>query len=106
MKVKFICLALSLSSFVLSISAQTPMRFDFGASRAAPEHTLVRPSDVYSRDKGFGFESGASVVCSATGGKTAAGFCSSDKPFYFSVAVPEGNYKVTITFGDKNDVSV
>jgi len=25
----------------------------------------------------------------------------SDKPFFFSVAVPEGNYRVTATFGDK-----
>ena len=29
-----------------------------------------------------------------------SGFVTSDKPFYFSVAVPEGNYKVTATLGD------
>ncbi len=29
-----------------------------------------------------------------------SGFCTSDKPFCFSVALPEGNYKVTATLGD------
>jgi len=28
-----------------------------------------------------------------------AGFCASDKPFFFSVALPEGNYRVTVSFG-------
>ena len=28
------------------------------------------------------------------------GFCTADQPFYFSVAVPEGNYRVTATLGD------
>jgi lysophospholipase L1-like esterase len=31
----------------------------------------------------------------------ANGVCSSDKPFFFSVAVPEGNYRVTIALGGK-----
>jgi len=29
----------------------------------------------------------------------AGGACSSDKPFFFSVAVPEGNYRVVVTLG-------
>jgi lysophospholipase L1-like esterase len=28
-----------------------------------------------------------------------AGFCSSDKPFFFSAALPEGSYRVTVLFG-------
>jgi lysophospholipase L1-like esterase len=27
--------------------------------------------------------------------------CTSDQPFFFSVALPEGNYNVTVTFGDQ-----
>ena len=106
MKAKFICIGLSIMACLWSVSAQTPTRFDFGGGRATPGRTLVRATDVYSKEKGFGFEPGASVACSSTGGRTSAGFCSSDKPFYFSAAVPEGNYKVTITFGDKNAASV
>src|ERR1019366_2095812 len=29
----------------------------------------------------------------------AKGVCSSDKPFYFSIPLPEGNYRVTVTLG-------
>jgi len=105
MKAKFICLCLSLAASVLSVAAQSAMRFDFGAGSGTPGRTLVRPTDVYDKEKGYGFEPGANVACSANGGKTGAGFCSSDKPFYFSAAVPEGNYKVTITFGDKTAAS-
>ena len=32
-------------------------------------------------------------------------FCTSATPFYFSVALPEGNYKVTVTFGDRTDLA-
>lgn len=31
-----------------------------------------------------------------------AGFCSSDKPFYFSVALPEGSYRVTVVLGSSH----
>lgn len=48
---------------------------------------------AYSDERGYGFEPGVAV----TGGK---GFATSDKPFYFSAAVPEGNYRVTVKLGD------
>jgi lysophospholipase L1-like esterase len=44
-------------------------------------------------------------VCSVNGGK-AVGYCGSSKTFYFSAAVPEGNYRVTVTFGSKTNSSV
>jgi lysophospholipase L1-like esterase len=34
------------------------------------------------------------------------GFATSDQPFFFSVAVPEGNYRVTVTLGDAAGESV
>jgi lysophospholipase L1-like esterase len=34
------------------------------------------------------------------GGTGADTFLTSARPFYFSVAIPEGNYRVTVTFGD------
>ena len=48
---------------------------------------------VYSQERGYGFEPGSTM----THGK---GFMTSDQPFYFSAAVPEGNYRVTVTLGD------
>ena len=81
-------------------------KFDFGTGKATAGRTLIQTADVYSKEKGYGFEPGAKVTCSATGGKTASGYCASDKPFYFSAAVPEGNYRVTVTFGEKTHASV
>ena len=69
-------------------------KFEFGMNDAGK----VSERDIYSKDKGFGFEPGAEVKCSER-------TCASDKPFYFSVAVPEGNYRVTIRFGDRRGAS-
>jgi lysophospholipase L1-like esterase len=54
---------------------------------------------VYAKDPGYGFEPGATITCLDRG-------CTSTKPFYFSVAVPEGNYRVKITFGDARSETV
>ena len=83
-------------------SKQEPMKFDFGSGKVASGYTQVLPNSVYDKEKGFGLEPGANVTCPDRGGKSTlrSDLCTSDKPFYFSVAVPEGNYRVTITFGD------
>ena len=84
---------LTLCVFVLfcrEASAQANVRrFEFGKQ--------VQRQNTYSRETGFGFEPGAEVNCTRD-------FCSSEKPFYFSVAVPEGNYNVRITFGQATTV--
>ena len=38
-----------------------------------------------------------------TAPKTANGVCSSDKPYFFSIAVPEGNYRVQVILGGTAD---
>ena len=68
--------------------------FEFGSARK----TAVSANDIYSKEKGFGFEPGADVKCLAR-------TCASEKPFYFSAAVPEGNYRVTIKFGDQQSAT-
>jgi lysophospholipase L1-like esterase len=52
-------------------------KFDFATS----------PPGVYSKETGNGLEPDFPM--------------SHDKPFFFSVAVPEGNYRVTVTLGDR-----
>ncbi|MEO6724942.1 MAG: rhamnogalacturonan acetylesterase [Blastocatellia bacterium] len=60
--------------------------------------TQVLPTTLYSKERGYGFEPGASIV-NATGG------VSSEKPFFFSVALPEGNYRVQISLGDLKEAT-
>ncbi len=85
------------------VEANIVHRFDFGTGRLQPGFTTVLATTVYSREKGYGFEPGAAVECLATGGSDPLheDFCTSKSPFYFSVALPEGNYNVTITFGNQ-----
>ena len=105
MKIQIITFAIIMFAAISGANAQTTLRFAFGSGKAAANYKQVQATDVYAKEKGYGFEPNADVKCSDKGGKTSAGFCSSDKPFYFSAAVPEGNYKVTVTFGDKSDAT-
>ncbi|HZB45825.1 MAG TPA: SGNH/GDSL hydrolase family protein, partial [Pyrinomonadaceae bacterium] len=83
-------------------------RFDFGPGRVAAGYTQVSEATAYTKERGYGFEPGARVECVDRGGRDALGgdFCTGDKPFFFSVAVPEGNYRVTVTLGDARGESV
>ncbi|MDI1248092.1 MAG: rhamnogalacturonan acetylesterase [Lacunisphaera sp.] len=60
--------------------------FDFGAGQGAAGATAVKADDAYTVEKGHGFDLG-----------TKPGV---DTPFFFSVKVPEGNYRVIVTLGD------
>ena len=57
-----------------------PAKFDFRAAPVAPGVRQVLPAALFSAETGYGFEPGAT-------------------PAYFSVALPEGNYRVTVTLG-------
>jgi lysophospholipase L1-like esterase len=92
----------SLRLYVQSVPSIKNWKFDFGPGIVAPGYTRVTGENIYSGDSGYGFEPGAQVACIDRGGKDPlrSDSCTSDKPFYFSVALPEGNYKVTVTLGD------
>jgi len=86
--------------FILPIvcrAAETAgFKFQFGSGQAASGYTPVTPDQAYTKERGFGFEPGATLAVPDRGG-----FITSDQPFFFSVAVPEeGNFRVTITLGD------
>ncbi|MBC7784767.1 MAG: rhamnogalacturonan acetylesterase [Burkholderiales bacterium] len=78
------------------------LRFDFGPGKAKPGHTAVSADTAYSSERGYGFDNGVVPTGVESGGDDPAtdGLVASERPFFFSVKVPEGNYKVTITFGD------
>jgi lysophospholipase L1-like esterase len=80
-------------------AARTSFKFDFGPGKPAPGRIQVLPSTVYTAELGYGFERGSIVAC-ADGGSQGHGFCTGSQPFFYSVALPEGNYNVTVTVGD------
>jgi lysophospholipase L1-like esterase len=85
--------AIAIAAASPAARAQKNCKFVFGGAKPESGWTQITPADLYSNETGCGFEPGAEP---AAVGADALG---SDKPFYFSVAEPEGNYKVTVTFG-------
>ena len=79
-----------------STPTATSFKFDFGAAKVVG-HSQVLPEMVYSKERGYGFEPGAAVQAVH---RAAGDLIASNKTFLFSVAVPEGNYQVTVTLGD------
>src|SRR4051812_28967550 len=76
----------AISIAAVSAHSQAISKFEFGTGKATHGYSAVQPADIYSIEKGYGFEPGSNVTCSANGGKTAAGLCSANTPFYFSVS--------------------
>jgi lysophospholipase L1-like esterase len=96
---KVVCAALSVLLCVLGLSGtiavaapeKNLIAFNFGCNALAAAD-FVSPTSAYSDAIGYGFEPGSRV--------TATNGCiTSAEPFYFSVRLPEGNYRVAVTLG-------
>jgi len=86
---------IALASGGAALGAQARLKFDFGgAARAGWIH--VSPTNIYSIETGYGFEPGAKLVME----NLKVPSLTSSNPFYFSIKVPEGNYKVTATLDE------
>jgi lysophospholipase L1-like esterase len=64
--------------------AESPRSFDF---------TRLSATDTFTPGRGYGFDLGTVPDGAA------------NRPFFFSVSVPEGNYRVTVVFGDAHAAS-
>src|ERR1017187_2547219 len=72
----------ALALFVARAASATPVEprtFDL---------TRISAADTYTAARGYGFDLGTYPSAGAP------------QPFYFSIAEPESNYRVTVTFGD------
>ena len=90
----FLFSCLSCVSWALSAAepATTPttQKFSFGTAPTEPGVTTISTGATYNTDRGYGFEPSPALTFSSTA-------VTSLQPFLFSVALPEGNYRVTIT---------
>lgn len=83
-------------------------KFDFGPGQARSGYTAVAADTVYTSERGHGFDFETKPVGLARGGADPLhdGLVMSEQgPFFFSVKVPEGNYRITVTFGDAQGTS-
>ena len=70
-----------------------PVTFSCGAAKKGA--TALTASSIYSESA-----AGWDIKTTPT---VDGGICSSDKPFYFSMALPEGNYRITVAFGGNEE---
>lgn len=100
-------MAVTLPATASAAPAATSFKFDFGAGPAAPGFVKVLPTTQFTAASGYGFELDAAVTAVTRGGEDVlrSDFITSEKPFYFSVAVPEGNYEVKVLLGDSAGAS-
>lgn len=99
---------ISLCSFAAQSSvAQEKLKFDFGSTETQDGFVAVTSSTLYSDQTGYGFEAseGITDVVNKKGTAITKDFVTAEKPFKFSVKLPEGNYKVTVTLGDTRGTS-
>lgn len=96
-------LIVSLASILVSHAAENETRrFDFGGAQVASGFTAVAPGDAFTPQRGYGFDLGFAVnaVERENANPLLRDFCTGGRPFFFSVALPEGNYRVTAILGD------
>lgn len=82
-------------------------KFLFGTQASRHGYLKVDSSTIYTPVRGYGFEGGSIVDCDGSDAASTRhrGSCSSDRPFRFSVDVPEGNYLITATLGQSRGES-
>jgi lysophospholipase L1-like esterase len=92
-------LTLFLGSFLLA--QQTTFKFDFGGNRIENGFIPISSNSKFDKKIGYGFMDISGLKSVDNGGNALTGdFITSDKPFYFSVAIPEGNYDIQLNLGD------
>lgn len=90
MKKKLFVYSLLLVAGSMLAQAQT-FKFDFSSDKKAQEgFTKITSETLFNNEQGYGYD-----IQPAWDGK-------SNKPFFFSVNVPDGNYRVTVTLGSNS----
>ncbi|WP_089792826.1 rhamnogalacturonan acetylesterase [Chryseobacterium wanjuense] len=90
----------------LMFAQQTTFKFDFGGSRVENGYIPITKNSKFDRKTGYGFMDISGLKSVDNGGNALTGdYITSDKPFYFSVVIPEGNYDIKLNLGDTNGTS-
>src|SRR5690348_6655403 len=87
----------TLSAETENVFAQASYKFDFGTGKVAAGFKQVVATTEYNDAQGYGFDYNSQVIALDRSGNDAltSDFCTSNSPFFFSVKVPQGNYKVS-----------
>ncbi|TKB96233.1 rhamnogalacturonan acetylesterase [Pedobacter cryophilus] len=107
LKYLFLLITLSSGQLLAQSTARPSFKFDFGSSDVQSGYTAVTPKSTYTDASGFGFdyETLPAFADSGKGNALKRDFVTASQPFYFSVKLPEGNYKVRVLLGNSDGAS-
>lgn len=94
-------LAVIACSALLQMSTQavnSVKAFSFGATKATQTVLQVDTATKYTESRGYGLTTFGKMIVDKR-------FIASEKPFYFSVQLPEGHYRVILTLGGNTEGS-
>ena len=104
MKIQLFCLLSFFSTLVFS--QDKSFRFDFGSKKPAQDYISVTPQTLFSAKTGYGFSHQSTpIAVNRKGDRLEGSYITSNKPIYFSVVLPEGNYDIKVLLGDKKGIS-
>lgn len=91
----------------LQLSAQTSYKFDFGSGAVQKGYLKVDNKTLYANGLGYGFDFVTAPEAVKYGKDALKGdACVSDHGFYFSLDVPEGNFRVKLILGNGSKPSM
>lgn len=93
----------SLSTLGFSIENKTVAKFYFGEGKVQKCQKQVSVTTIYSTDKEFGLTPSGKIYSNKSDEKNH--FIESEKPFYFTVNLPEGHYEIELTLGGSTNGS-
>jgi lysophospholipase L1-like esterase len=87
--------------FAVTVGAKEPTayQFSFGTAQPPPGQIQILSANTYSTSAGYGFEPGGQVIAGND-------FVTGINPFYFSIRLPEGNYRITAVLGGKEESTI
>ncbi len=91
-----------------SNSAEKIWKYDFGNGKVQKGYIQITKDDVFTEEKGYGIVCEDTVNEGKAKGKDAltCDWVTADLPFYFQKELPEGRYKITLTFGSPLEETV
>jgi lysophospholipase L1-like esterase len=90
----------------LMFAQQTSFKFDFGGNRTENGFIPITSTSKFDKKIGYGFMDISGLKSVDNGGNALTGdYITRDKPFYFSVVIPEGNYDIKLNLGDSKGTS-
>ena len=102
MKKRTFTLLISFTFLQITLAQKTSYKFDFGTTKPAKGYIAVNKNTIYTPKQGYGFLKTDAIIQdieSKNSKKPFNTFTTADKPFFFSVNLPEGNYDVKILLG-------